>query len=193
MNMEKIESLLVTRLKRVLKRDARLVKGPPVLSAAAWFKPEVFVHSSTFEDFEGLTPEGTHTARRVVTLPPSFKGFAEERPGRILVEIYCFAATYALVQKLCALITPTALLSLESLPEIPLADTLNDSVKLTFTDLSAHIKTSSFSYKQQEENLCYFGHTVFHLDGFLHVKVTKRGGLRRRRSTGSVRGRKKRK
>lgn len=193
MNMEKIDSLLVTRLRRVLKREARLVKGPPGLTATAWFKPEVFVHSSTFEDFGGATPEGTHTARRTVTLPPSFKGFAEERPGRIVVEIHCFAAAYALVQKLCALITPTALLALELLPEIPLVATLDNSVQLTFTDFSAHIQTSSFSCNQKEEVLYYCGHTVFYLNGFLHVKVTKRGGLRRKRSNVSLRGRKKKK
>ncbi len=172
-----IEEFLEKRLKRLLGKQILVTKGPLNITKYSGIKPEVFVHVSKLEDFDGIMPDGAHTTRRRISGPSTFKGFEEERPGRISLAITCLAGTYKLVQTLCNILTPEVLLSLEILPRIPLGSLPNGSVQLHFEDFTANLHTAEHR-RITIENTSYFnGELIFYLNGFIHIRLTKRGGF----------------
>jgi len=177
MNLGKIESQLTGRLKRLLGRSVQVIAAPATAPVLGGMRPTVYVHASKFEDFGGITATGAHIARTRVSQPP-FNGFAEKRPSRIIIHISCLAASYATVQKLCSSITPMVLLTLETLPEIPVGASKNNSVRLSYDDFTACLNAAEFKRQQEQDFAVFCGQLVFYLEGFLHLVLTKRGRMR---------------
>ena len=183
MDTSMIEEFLEKRLKRLLGKQILITKGPLNITKYSGIRPEVFVHVSKLEDFDGIMPDGAHTSRRRISGQSTFKGFVEERPGRISLTITCLAGTYKLVQSICNLLIPGILLSLEVLPRIPLGSLPDDSVQLHFEDFTANLHTAAHR-KISIENTSYFhGALTFYLNGFIHVWLTKRGGFASKSTT----------
>jgi hypothetical protein len=172
-----IEEFLGKRLNQMLGKQILIAKGPQTITKYTGIRPEVFVHFSRLEDFDGIMPDGAHTTRRPAFGPSTYKGFEEERPGRITLIITCLASTYKLVQDICNLLTPGVLLSLELLPKIPLGSLPDDSVKLYFEDYTANLHKAEHSRINIEDTTYLNCELTFHLNGFIHVWLTKRGGF----------------
>ena len=172
-----IEEFLEKRLSRLLGKQILVSKGPLAITKYSGIKPEVFVHISKLEDFEGIMPDGAHTTRRPASGPSTYKGFEEERPGRITLTITCLAGSYKLVQDICNLLTPGVLLSLEMLPRIPLGSLPDDSVQLYFEDYTANLHKAEHGRITIEDSSYFNCELAFHLNGFIHVWLTKRGGF----------------
>jgi len=179
MNLDSIESLLVPPFQRLFRGKVDVFQGPAAPPALGGMRPALHVHASRFEDFGGVTDDGAHIARRPAK-EGRFRGFAEERPGRIVVEISCLATRYATVQEICATVSPLALRTLESKETFALGELANRSVRLSFADFTAHLSRAEFERKQEKDFALHCGRLEFHLNGFLHAWVTNRGGLRPR-------------
>jgi hypothetical protein len=176
MNLDRVEALLVPPLKRLFGRKVQVVAGPVSSPALAGMQSMVFVHARTFLDGDGITREGAHVARRPLT-EGRLKGFAEERPGRIVVDVTCLAQAYSTVKDLSGVISPLVLRSLESVTEIPVGALPNSSVRLVFADFAASLAGAEFVRHEEGDLAWHLGRLSFNLDGFLHVTVTNRGGL----------------
>lgn len=177
MNLGIIETHLLAALQRALPGGVALASGPPVAGPATSLRAEVFAHAARFEDFSGVTAEGARIARRPARVDPDVSGFVEERLARIVVEVTCVCATLRQIQELCALVAPPALLALETTPD-PLLTALPDgSVSLRFADFAAALHACETTRELHESVPFHRGRLTFHLDGFLHVRVTRRAGL----------------
>ena len=176
MNLDPIEALLLPPLKRLLGRKVEVVPGPAASPALGGMRPMVFVHARSFTDRDGITREGGRITRRPVT-EGRLKGFAEERPGRIVVEVTCLAQAYRTVKDLSGAISPQVLRSLESVREFSAGELKNRSVRLAFADYSACLAGAEFVRHEEDDLAWHVGRLSYHLDGFLHVTVTNRGGL----------------
>jgi len=176
MNLDPIEALLLPSLKRLLGRKVDVVPGPAAAPALGGMRPMVFVHARSFADGGGITPEGDRVARRPLR-EGRMKGFAEERPGRIVIEVTCLAQAYRTVKDLSGVISPQVLRSLESLTELAVGKLPNGQARLTFADFAASLAGAEFRREGDDDIAWHVGRLVFHLEGFLHVRVTGRGGL----------------
>ncbi len=172
-----------TNLKRLLGKQILVQKGPVAITKYSGIRPEVFVHASRVEDFDGMMPDGAHTVRRPASGPSTYKGYEEERPGRITISINCLHSNYRLVQELCNQISPSVLLSLEILPRIPLGSLPDDSVQLHFEDFTSNIHSAEHRRITIDKTPLYQGELVFYLNGFIHVWLTKRGGFSSKSTT----------
>jgi hypothetical protein len=179
MNLDRIESALVPSLKRFLGRKIEVVAGPVFSPPLGGMQPMVFVHAQSFEDGGGVTPEGARTARRPVSEKRN-KGYAEERPGRILLEITVLARVYDTVKRLCHGLSPFVLRALAAEEEYPVGELKNRSVRLAFADFEVNIGSAAFDRVEEAEVVYHAGRLTFRLDGYLHSWVTNRGGLVRR-------------
>lgn len=178
-----IEEFLEKRLRRLLGRQIVVTKGPLIFTKYSGIRPEVFVHASKLEDFDGIMPDGARTARRNSSGTTSFTGFEEERPGRITLVVTCLAGTYKLVQDMCKLLAPGILLSLELLPKIPLGSLPDDSVQLHFEDFTANLHLSEQRSIKVEDTDYFNGELTFYLNGFIHILLTKKGGFKSKSTT----------
>lgn len=183
MDTRMIEEFLEKRLRSLLGRQVLITKGPLTITKYSGIRPEVFVHASKLEDFEGVMPDGARTTRRHASGTSSFKGFEEERPGRITLTITCLVGTYKLVQDICKLLTPGILLSLELLPRIPLGSLPDDSVKLQFEDFTANLHAAEHKKIKVEDTDYFNGELTFYLNGFIHIWLTKKGGFKSKSTT----------
>jgi hypothetical protein len=177
MKLGAIETLLLPAARRAVGQLASVHAGPPVITPATGLKPQVFLHAARYEDLGGVTADGARVARRPLRLPANLEGYAVERPARLVVEATCFGPTHELLGRLCAELTPALLLGLETLPDPVLAVLSNDSVRLQFADFSAVLRSAETHWRREGDAAYYVARLVFHLDGFLHVRLTRRGGL----------------
>ncbi len=183
MDTRMIEEFLEKHIRRLLGKQILVTKGPLAITKYSGIRPEVFIHVSRLEDFDGIMPDGAHTSRRRASGPSTFKGFEEERPGKIILTITCLAGTYKLVQDICNLLAPGILLSLELLPRIPLGSLPDDSVRLHFEDFTANLHTAEHRRITIENTSYLNGELIFYLNGFIHVWLTKRGGFASKSTT----------
>ncbi len=175
-----VEKLLEARLKRVLGKQILLTRGPFVVSKFGGIRPEVYFHVSKLEDFGGITVDGAKISRRSVKGPSSLKGFAEERPGRIIVTVTCLSGSYDILQEVLKTISPSVLLGLEQVPGFSLGSVQGDAVQLRFDDFQACLASAELDSEANEKFSYFCGNLVFYLDGYIHVRVTARGGLTRK-------------
>lgn len=178
MDTRMIEEFLEKRLKRLLGKQILVSKGPHTITKYSGIRPEVFIHVSRLEDFNGMMPDGAHTARRPATGTSSFQGFEEERPGRITITATTLANNYKLVQGIGNLLTPAILLSLELLPVVPLGSLPDDSVRLSFEDFTANLHSAENHKITLDDSPLFQSELTFYLNGFIHVWLTKKGGFR---------------
>ncbi|GJL64360.1 MAG: hypothetical protein NPIRA04_30140 [Nitrospirales bacterium] len=172
-----VEKFLEDRLKRLLGKQVLLTRGPMVVSKFSGIRPEVYCHVSQLEDFGGVTAEGAMITRRPVKGPSSFKGFQEERPGRLIITVVCLSGSYDVLQELLETVSPTVLLGLELLPGFSLGSLPKDTVQLRFDEFHACLSSAEIKAERDGEQSYFLGTLIFHLDGFIHVRVTERDGL----------------
>ena len=177
MNATFVEAFLEKRLKRLFGKKIKVNAGPLVVSKLSGIHPEIAVWVNRVEDFGGLMPDGSHTKRRRAQGTSTFKGYEEERPGRLSVTVSCIAGTYKLTQQICDMLSPAVLLALEMLPRFPLGTLPDDSVTLYFEDFISNFHAASIGLRTEEDFSFYQGDLVFHMNGFIHVWLTKRGGF----------------
>lgn len=172
MNLDRIEDVIVPSLKRLLGRKVAVVQGPLASPKLGGMQPMVFVHAAAFED------DGAGERRPV--REGRYRGFAEERPGRIVVEVSCLSAAYATMKDLCTAISPQVLRSLEYEREFEVGQLPNRTVRLAFRDFTAGLARSDYVRVDEGEVSYHLARLEFHLEGFLHVTVTRRGRLKRK-------------
>jgi hypothetical protein len=177
MNLGAIESRLLPAVQKAVAGHAVARAGPPVRSTVTGMKFDVWVHAASFQDLGRLTAEGAATARRPVRLGTNLRGFAEERPARIVIEITCTGPTAAGVQTVCGAVPPAVLLALETMPHPELSSLPNESVLLRFADFTAAVSAATTSHCLAGDAGYFEGVVTFQLDGFLHVTLTRRGGV----------------
>lgn len=177
MDARMVEEFLEKRVKRLLGKHYVVTRGPEAITKYSGIRPEVFIHAAKVKDFGGVMPDGAHTARRPAKGPSTFKGFEEERPGRIILVISCMAGNYKIIQDLCHKLTPEVLLSFELMPKIPLGALPNNSVQLHFEDYTAHLHKAKTRRVNIDDSSIFKCKLVFYLNGFIHVWLTKRGGF----------------
>ena len=176
--MRVIEDHLVKGLPRLIKKKIPVIKGPFTLTKFTGVHPEIFIHARKLEDFNGIMPDGAHTARRPTEERGTYKGFEEERPGRITLIVTCIAGTYTLVQEICGRLIPSVLFSLQLLPKIPLGSLPDNSTQLQFEDFTSNLHLADLGRVTEEDISYYKGELIFYINGFIHVLITKRGGFR---------------
>ncbi len=181
--MRSIEDHLEKGLKRVLGKNIPVKKGPLTVSKYTGIRAEVCIHAGTLTDLNGTMPDGAKTSRRTAEGSPGFKGFEEERPGRIEVSITCTTGSYSMLQDLCALVTASTLPLLQTLGEIPLGHTPDKSTTLEFADYHYQLRQAVLDSKTQDDLTYYKGVLSFYLTGFIHSRVMKKGGFKGRSST----------
>lgn len=179
MNLGVIEAELLPAVRRAVAGHVAVRAGPPMYGASTGLKFDVWVHAARFEDLGGITAEGAVTGRRPVRLPSNLRGFAEERPARIVVEVTCTGPTCAGVQTVCGSVPPAVLLALETMPHPELSSLPIGRSILRFADFTATVSASALSHRLDGEAAYFVGVVSFRLDGFLHVTLTRRGGLAR--------------
>ncbi|GJL56715.1 MAG: hypothetical protein NPIRA02_38470 [Nitrospirales bacterium] len=172
--------MLEERLKRLLGKQVLFTRGPLVVSQFSGIRPEVYCYVSKLEDFGGVTTEGARIARRSVKGPTTFKGFEEERPGRMIVTVQCLSGSYDILQELLRVVSPAVLLGLELVPGFTLGSLPKDTVQLRFDELHACLASAELQAEHDGELSYFLGTLLFHVHGFIHVRVTERGGLVRK-------------
>ncbi len=175
-----VEKLLEARLKRLFGKNILLTRGPFVVSKFGGIRPEVYFHVSKLEDFGGITVDGANISRRSVKGPSTLKGFAEERPGRMIVTVTCLSGSYDILQEVLKTISPSVLLALEQVPGFSLGPSQSDAVQLRFDDFQACLASAELNSETTEKFSYFRGTLIFHLNGYIHVRVTARGGLARK-------------
>ena len=103
-----------------------------------------------------------------------------------MIEVVCIATAYATVKALSQVISSAVLLGLNSKREFPVGALANKSVLLSFSDLNASLNRAETFVKEEKDLSYHCGRLVFHLEGFLHVLITKRGGLRASTSSAPI-------
>jgi hypothetical protein len=177
MDARKVEGFIGKRLKRTLGKQISVIGEPVAITKFSGIKPEVFVFVSNITDFDGLMPDGAHTARRPVKGESTYKGFEEERPARITLTVSCLAGNYKLLHEICNLVTPATLLALELLPRFTLGSLPDDSVELFFEDFTSNLHTADYSRLTQNNTPFFKADLVFYMNGFIKMWLTKRGGF----------------
>lgn len=181
-----IEKILEDRLKRVLGKQILLTRGPFVVPNFGGIRPEVYFHVSKLEDFGGVTADGARIARRSVKGPSTLKGFAEERPGRMILTVTCLSGSYDILQEVLRTVSPSVLLGLEQAPGFSLGSLPGDTVQLRFDEFNACLASADLRSENSEKFSYFLGSLIFHLNGFIHVHVTARGGLTRKSKTKTI-------
>ena len=177
-----VEAFLETRLKRQFGRSLGISIGPPIISKFSGMRPEVYLHVKRLEDFNGIAENGAKVSRRPYKGESTFKGIAEERPGRLILLVYCLADSYALLQEICRELSPSILLALELLPRIPLGSLIDESSHLHFDDFTSCLHQAELDRSVYDDIAYYEGLLEFHLNGFIHVVLSKKGGLKNKPS-----------
>ena len=142
-------------------------------------KPEVTVQLTDFIDLDGLISEDNYTSRRPSKGTSTFKGYREERPARIILFITIYAAEYQLVQTLRKEITAPVLVLLEDMKELAISATKDSSTELFFRDVLPNLHKFSMVAEYYDDLPLFYGTLEFHLNGFLHLSVMKRGGFKK--------------
>jgi hypothetical protein len=181
MNLDAIEILLVEKLRRLLRRQTDVLAGPVATLALGGMQETVFIHAARFEDHNGITPDGASIARRPFR-SGRYTGTAEERPSLIVVEVTCIATAYSRVKALSGGITPEILVALACEREFELGVSDNRRSSLKFADFQACLNQTETIRQEDDHIVFHLERLVFHLDGALHVQLSKYGGLKPKRS-----------
>jgi hypothetical protein len=181
MNLDPIENLLVGKLGRLLRKQADVLAGPVSTLVLGGMQETVFVHAARFEDHNGITPDGASIARRPLR-NGRVSGIAEERPCLLVVEVTCVATAYSRIKALCREITPEILLVLACEREFELGASDNRQSSLRFTDFQACLNRAETNRREDDGLVFHLEQLVFHINGALHVQLSKYGGLKAKQS-----------
>ncbi len=170
MNLFQLSELLRASLERALG-SAQVHLGPPQVGDTPDRQPEIYVIAVGYEDFGGVTLEGSQISLRPLVVDSQAKGFAEERPGRLVVEVLVLALDYQQMHKLCGVIAIQTLRVLESAHVVILSEAPKKGGHMRFTDFHTSLFNSKYSSEPLAKRQPYSGKLIFHLDGFLHVQA----------------------
>jgi hypothetical protein len=162
------EASVAQRIRTIFGDKVIVVVGPRTPSSTAWAKPEIYVQLSRFDDWEGVSVEGARTARR--PLPDSTPGYAEERPGRIVLEIEVCASAYAHVQGIRETLVAPMLSHLESIDAMTVSAAAR--TKIVFRDFVPVLDQFAVVLHADGDGVLYSGRIRFNFDGFMHVRVS---------------------
>jgi hypothetical protein len=182
MNLDAIEILLVEKLRRLLRKQADVLAGPVSSLALGGMQETVFIHAARFEDHNGITPDGASIARRPFR-NRRVSGIAEERPCHIVVDVTCIATAYSRIKALSGKITPEIMLALACEREFELGASDNRQSSLKFTDFQACLNQAETIRREDDDLVFHLERLVFHINGALHVQLSKYGGLKAKRSS----------
>lgn len=190
MNLEVIETLLVKKLQRLLKKQVDVRPGPVSKLALGGMRETVFIHAARFIDHSSVNQSsmdqiGISTDEARVGRQPFRKGrvsgITEQRPCHIVVEISCIATAYSLVKSLSGVITPTILLTLAGERAFALGESAKRQSSLVFADFQAHLSLAE-TVRQEDDGIAFHRENlIFQLNGTLHVLLSKHGGLKAKR------------
>jgi len=166
-------------LKRTFGSKVLLIAGPESPPPLAGLEPTVFVHAARFIDHEGRTEDGARIGRRAVRGPGRQRGFEQERPARIVVSVTTISATHRQVQELCEPVAPEVLFRLETMPDVLLGVRPSGGTLLSFEDFHACLHGTQYGRDDVDGIGYHWARLTFHLDGFLHVRISGNGTLRR--------------
>lgn len=173
MNMIQFSEELRISLERALGSAAHVRLDPPQMEETPDQRAIVYVIPICFQDLGGITVDGARISRRALTGEAPAAGFAEERPGRLIVEVRCLVADYWQLHELCSVVGVEALRCLESTRTVTLSEAPHDGGHLRFTDFQVSLHEERFISEPVEERRPYWARLIFHLDGFLHVRVIR--------------------
>lgn len=182
MNLDAIETLLVEKLKRLLRKQVDVLPGPVATLALGGMQETLFIHAARFEDNSGNTPDGAAIGRRPVR-SGRVSGVAEERPCLIIVEVTCIATSYSRIKALSSEISPEILLALACEREFELGTSDNRQSSLKFTDFQSNLSHAETIREEDDHLIFHFERLVFHINGTLQVMLSKYGGLKPKKST----------
>jgi hypothetical protein len=177
MNLGIFEDVVLRALRARIGGDIDWSNGPPRRGQATGLRAQVFVHAASYTDAGGVTADGAHTARQPVTLPGGARGFAEQRPGAIDVEISCLCAQHGQAQQLAGLVVPVVLEALETLAPPLLSDPLDATRRLRFADHRAHLHAQRSQRLLNDAVAAAEVVLTVRLEGFLHLLLARPGGL----------------
>jgi hypothetical protein len=179
MNLDSIELLLVEKLRRLFRKQAEVLAGPVSSLPLGGMQETIFIHAVHFVDHNGATStsDGASIARR------PFKngrvtGLVEERPCHIVLEVSCIATTYNRIKTLSGEISPEVLLILACEREFELGVSANRQSSLKFTDFQVSLNQMETTRQEDDELVYHMAGMTFHLNGALHVQLSKYGGLK---------------
>ena len=180
MNLDAIEILLVEKLRRLFGKQVDVLAGPVSTLALGGMQETVFVHAARFEDNNGITPHAASIARRPFR-SGRVSGITEERPCLVVVEVTCIATAYSRIKVLSGEITPEILLALACEREFELGTSGNRRSSLKFTDFQACLNRTETIRREDDDLAFHLERLVFHINGALHVQLSKYGGLNAKR------------
>jgi hypothetical protein len=163
------EAGIARRIESIFGESVRVVVGQRGRVNAAWARPEIYLQLSTFYDSEGFTDDGAHCVRRPVD--SDSRSYAEERPGRIVLEVEICASEYAHVQRIRERLLAPLLSHLETLRELQVSSAVDGSTALVFRDFVATVDHFSIVAHPEDDAVLYAGQIGVNFDGFLHVQV----------------------
>ncbi len=177
MTLEAIERLVIASLHGVLGDQADVRQGPVGTLPLGGLRETIFAHAVRFDDHRGIAGDGSGVGRRRVRRG-RVAGIAEERPGRVVIEVTTIATAHARVLALSRRISPTVLLALASEREFHVGESANRLATLTFSDFSPSLDQSETRRTEEGDVAYHTGRLVFHLEGTLHILLTRQDGLR---------------
>lgn len=179
MNLGLYEDLLLRALRVQIRGDIDWAAGPAHPSQATGLRAQVFVHAARYADGGGVTAQGACTARQPFASGGT-TGFEVQRPGAIDIEIGCLCATFAQAQQLAGLVAPVALEALATLAPPPLGDPRDGGRQLRFSDDEVHVQAQTSQRLVHEGVAAALVLLTLRLEGFLHLRLARPGGLSRR-------------
>ena len=177
MDARKLEVYVEQRLKRLLGRGVTITRGPARFPVLGGMRPEVFLHAASLEDFGGVADDGTRAAREPVKGPSTFRGFVEARPGRVAFIVTCTTGSHDGTQELAGTVSPAVLLALAQSPPVLLGGLKDGSTTIGLVNYLPSLHGAESTLLREDELSCFCTRLVYHLDGLIQVRVSKRGGL----------------
>ena len=179
MNLGVFEDVLLRALRARLGGDVELRSGPAFCGPATGVRAQIFVHAGPFIDAGGFTDDGAWVARQRVAAG-AVSGFAEQRPATLDIDISCICAQHGQAQVLAGLVAPLLLEALETLAPPLLSDPADARRRLRFADHRAHVQAQRSLRLVHEGVAAAQVVLTLRLDGFLHLLLTRDGGLVKR-------------
>jgi hypothetical protein len=153
--------------------------GPRGPKTTAWAQPEIYVTLAAFADRSDDADAGASPARRGSRDEGTLAGYAEERPGRVVLEVEICAAEYRHSQAIRELVVAPLMVHLESIRELRVSRTGDGSATLAFRDLVPSLHKLTAGADREDDHAMFCSRIEFHIDGFLHVRVMRKGGFRK--------------
>jgi hypothetical protein len=170
MDLSSIEASVLQQLKKLPGNGFFFSLGPYTAPIFGGIRTEIHIHAASFLDFNGTTLDGTAIARYGIN-DSIFKGYTEDRPGRIIVSVTCVAGSYSAIKTCGRYITPYVLSALGPLSVLSTGVTSDDSSEVLFGDCRSWLHEVSTTREHDGKATYFCCRMVFYVDGFLRLKI----------------------